>query len=231
MIKQLKVILLLCLLAFLSSCSKKTPEAFDEFISIPPLLKATFYHNTGSYWIYEEAYTGFIDCVFVQSATFDTVPILHPGNFTEISRKERFHLRIASSFYGSVVNIYSEVDCLAASFRPETPHHWVTYELRDARNNPVWANHLFTWPFTVGKLEPAYRFTGVSQAWQVDKIITNFTLNGQTYDTAYSTITDLDLTRQAQEVHRIYVPGIGEVRRNSVNHGIDWSLIRYASLP
>lgn len=221
----------MCLLAFVSSCSKETPEAFAEFISLPPLYKSTFYHKAGSYWIYEESNTGVLDCVFVQTSVFDTVSILHPGSLTEIGKKEWFHMRIASTFYGSLVRVYSEVDSLAASFRPQEPHHWVTYEVRNNENNPQWATHLFTWPYTIGKTEPAYRFTGNSQSWELNEVLTNFVLNGQTYDTAYSTITNLDLTRQGQEVHRIYVPGIGEVRRNSVNHGIDWKLIRYYNVP
>jgi hypothetical protein len=231
MTKLHKLFLLIGLTASLSGCSKQPNEPMTAFISIPHLLKSTFYHQTGSYWIYEETATGFVDCVYVTSASFDTVPILHPGNLTPISSKESFRLTLASSFYGNEVAVYSEVDCLAASFRPTAPHHWITYEIRVNANRVLWANHLFTWPFTIGKLEPAYRFTGPSQSWQVNRILTNFEINGQTYDTAYSTITNLDLTRQAQEVHRIYVPGIGEVRRNSVNHNIDWRLIRFGLVP
>lgn len=231
MIKFLKLILLMGLAASLATCSREPAPEMAPFISLPNLLKSTFYHKAGSYWIYEETATGFVDSVYVKSASFDTLPILHPGSKEVISQKEGFRLQIGSSFYGNEVTVYSEVDCLAASFRPTAPHHWVTYEIRLNANRVLWATHLFTWPFTIGRLEPAYRFMGPSQTWQADRLLTPFELNGQTYDTAYSTITNLDLTRQAQEVHRVYVPGIGEVRRHSVSQGIDWQLIRFNIVP
>ncbi len=219
----------LTLLAF--SCSKKEEPAGLEFVAIPAAIKSTFYHKAGSYWIYEETFTGFVDSVYVISAIFDTTDVLHPGNLSPIGKLERFKMRVKSSFYGNEVEISSEADYLTASFRPNEPHHWVTYQTFTSQNVPEWASHLFIWPFITGKTESAYRFLGPVQSWSVTSIDQGFSLRGLTYDTVYTTVTKLDLTRQAQEVHRQIAVGVGEIRRNSVNHGIDWQLIRHFSEP
>lgn len=215
----------------MAACSKEAENPPLAFVPIPHEVKSTFYHKTGSYWIYEENFTGFVDSVYVVSATFDTTDVIHPGNLTPIGKLERFKMRVKSSFYGNEVEISSEADYLAASFRPNEPHHWVTYQTFTSQNVPEWASHLFIWPFITGKTESAYRFLGPVQSWSVTRIDQGFSLRGLTYDTVYTTITKLDLTRQAQEVHRQIAVGVGEIRRNSVNHGIDWQLIRHYSQP
>jgi hypothetical protein len=229
--KRLYFVAFVVLTGLALSCGKKQEPAGLEFVGIPTAVKSTFYHKVGSYWIYQEANTGFVDCVLVSSATFDTIAVIHPGSKEPIASKESFSMKVRSSFYGNEVDVFSEVDYLKASFRPSEPHHWVTYQTRANQNVVVWATHLMTWPFTVNKAEPAFRFLGNSQIWRLDSILTNYTLSNQTYDTVWYTVTQLDLTRQSQEVHRHIALGIGEIRRNSVNQGIDWHLLRHFSQP
>jgi hypothetical protein len=219
------------LMMTMSNCSKEPEQPLSPFIPLPEVIKSTFYHPAGSYWIYQELNTGFIDCVFVNSSTFDTANFIHPGNFSAIGKFEKFKLLQRSTFYGNEVEIFSEIDYLTASYQPNIPHHWITYQTKNANNVPEWASHLFTWPFQFKVAEPAFRFFGASQSLTIDTLLPTYSLNGIVYDSVYLTVTRLDLTRQAQEVHRHIGIGVGEIRRNSVNNNIDWQLLRHYRAP
>jgi hypothetical protein len=221
------VLLAVLLFAMIVSCNKQDElEQFD--ILLPQALKETFLFGEGSYWIMEETMqsAGFVDSVFVFEALHDTVTVLHPGTRQPYAFKERFRVKLMSSFYGREYHIATESSDYCYSAVLTEPCHFVVMEVY-ADGALQSKSRMYYYPDqpdngwnVVHSLieEPKVRITDV---------INQFVVQGETYENVRRVVIEEDRTFSGVQTIRYIAPGFGIIQWDIPHFGASWELKRH----
>lgn len=221
------VFLAVILFSFMVSCDKQDElEQFD--IMLPNSLKENFLFGEGSYWIMEEVNqsAGFVDSVYVFEKVHDTVAVLHPGTQQPYAFKERFRVKLRSSFYGREYHIATESSDYCYSTVLTEPCHFVVMEVY-ADGVVQSKSRIYYHPDqpdggwnVVHSLieEPKVRITDVFNRYEV---------LGKNYENVRRVVIEEDRTFSRVQTIRYVAPGFGIIRWDIPQFNANWELKRY----